>query len=205
MPEEDQDMTTNTEPRSADSGRLADAARNVAEQAEQTVEAKASTAMEQVSGAIGGVAHAIRQAGEDLRQEQPQLASVADTAAVQVDRVAEYLEQHDPREVFEDVQDAARRQPALLIGGGIAFGLLVGRLLRSAVPSDADYRGSPSGRARRAPYTYESRLQTGMTGNGGSGGTSDHAVAGPSIIASTRPVEPGSRTDTGAAGDPSRR
>jgi ABC-type transporter Mla subunit MlaD len=102
-------MTTSTDTQS-DSGRLSDAARNVAEQAEQTVEAKASTAMEQVSGAIGGVAHAIRRAGEDLRQEQPQLASAADTAAVQVDRVAEYLEQHEPREVFDAVQDVARRQ-----------------------------------------------------------------------------------------------
>jgi hypothetical protein len=205
MPEEDHDMTINTEPRSADSARLADAARNVADQAEQTVEAKASTAMEQVSGAIGGIAHAIRRAGEDLRQEQPQLASVADTAAVQVDRIAEYLEQHEPREVFEDVQDAARRQPALLIGGGIAFGLVVGRLLRSAVPGEADVRGSTSGRARRDPYTYNSRFQTGMSGNGGSGQTSDPGMGGPSIIASTRPVEPGSRTDTGATGDPSRR
>lgn len=198
-------MTTNTEPRSADSGRLADAARNVAEQAEQTAEAKASTAMEQVGSAIGGVAHAIRRAGEDLRQEQPQLASVADTAAVQVDRMAEYLEQHEPREVFEAVQDAARRQPALLIGGGIALGLVVGRLLRSAVPGDAEFGGSALARGRGAPHSYESRLQTGVTGNGGSGGTSDYGVAGPSIIASTRPVKPGSRTETGSAGNPSRR
>lgn len=198
-------MTTDTEPRAADSGRLADAARNVAEQAEQTVEAKASTAMDQVSSAVGGVAHAIRRAGEDLRQDQPQLASVADTAATQVDRVAEYLEQHEPREVFEAVQDAARRQPALLIGGGIAFGLVLGRLLRSAVPTDGDYRGSAADRASRAPYTYDSRLQTDTAGNGGSGRSSDLGVAGPSIIASTRPVKPGSRTETGTAGDPSRR
>lgn len=197
-------MTTSTDTRS-DTSRLGDAARNVAEQAEQTVEAKASTAMEQVSGAIGGVAHAIRRAGEDLRQEQPQLASAADTAAVQVDRVAEYLEQHEPREVFDAVQDVARRQPALLIGGGIAFGLVLGRLLRSAVPGDADQGGSASGRTRRAPYAYDSRLQSGMAGNGGSGRPSDLGVAGPSIIASTRPVEPGSRTETGTAGEPSRR
>jgi hypothetical protein len=197
-------MTTSTGTRS-DSDRLNDAARKVADQAEQTVEAKAATAMEQVSGAIGGVAHAIRRAGEDLRQEQPQLASVADTAAVQVDRVAEYLEQHEPREVFDAVQDVARRQPALLIGGGIAFGLVMGRLLRSAVPGDVDPGGSASGRGQRAPYAYDSRLQAGTTGNGGSGRTSDLGVAGPSIIASTRPVEPGSRTETGTAGNPSRR
>jgi hypothetical protein len=197
-------MTTSTDTQS-DSGRLSDAARNVAEQAEQTVEAKASTAMEQVSGAIGGVAHAIRRAGEDLRQEQPQLASAADTAAVQVDRVAEYLEQHEPREVFDAVQDVARRQPALLIGGGIAFGLVLGRLLRSAVPTDAGHGSSASGRARRAPYAYDSRLQTGMTGNSESSRTSDLGVAGPSIIASTRSVEPGSRTETGTAGNPTRR
>ncbi len=191
-------MTMQTEPRSTDSGRLSDAARNVAKQAEQTVEAKASTTMDQVSTAVEGVAQAIRRAGEDLRKEQPQLASVADTAAEQVDRVADYLVQHEPREVFGAAQDAARRQPALLIGGGIALGLIVGRLLRTAVPAEGSAQGSQNG-SGRSSFRYDS-----TTGNGGSRRT-DPGDAGASIVAGTRVVQPGSPVETGTANDPSRR
>ncbi|HET8784323.1 MAG TPA: hypothetical protein VFM38_01715, partial [Candidatus Limnocylindrales bacterium] len=114
-------MTSQTRLRSDESSPLADAARNVADQAGQTVEAQASTAMDQIAHTVEQVAQAVRRAGEELRQDQPQIASIADTAAVQVDHFAEYLEGHEPREILDSLEDAARRQPAVVIGTGIAI------------------------------------------------------------------------------------
>lgn len=216
-------MTTQTGLRSDEGARLTDAARNVAQQAEQTVGAKASTTMDQVSTAVDSVAKAIRRAGEELRQEQPQIASFADTAASQVDRVSQYLQEHEPREVLDTLEDTARRQPALLIAGGIALGLVIGRALRAAAPTGESYGGSGSGgyRTRRfssdhgsagmrggRPYDDPSigYARTGTsTGNGGGGAASDVGDAGASIVAGTRVVRRGSEADTATSRGSSRR
>jgi len=186
-------MTTESRLRSDEEGsRLADAARNVADQAGQTVEAQASTTMDQVATTIEEVARAIRRAGEELRQDQPQIASVADTAASQVERAAAYLESHEPRELFESIQESARRQPALVIGAGIAVGLVLGRLLRTTMPVDdgRTYRaGTPSYGGRYA-------ITSAANGGGGSTGISDPSA---SIVASTRVVKAGGRVDIGAS------
>jgi hypothetical protein len=200
---EEGDMTSQSGLRSDDS-RLTDAARNVAQQAEQTAEAKASTTMHQFSSAIDGVAHAIRRASDDLRQEQPQLASFADTAAGQVDRASQYLKEHEPRDLLDALEDTARRQPALLIAGGIAVGLVLGRLLRSAAPTgEGSYA---SGDRRGTPYGYTGgRFGVGpSTGNGGGRRSSDVGDPSASIVAGTRVVRPGSQVDTGSPGNPRR-
>ena len=188
-------MTTEDGLRSDQEGsRLADAARNVADQAGQTVEAPASTTMDQIATTIEEVARAIRRAGEELRQEQPQIASVADTAAGQVERAAMYLESHEPREVFDSIQESARRRPALVIGAGIAIGLVLGRLLRTTMPVD-----DPDGRMYRAGGTpsYGGRYAVTSAGNGGRRST-DVSDPSASIIASTRVVKAGGAVDTGS-------
>jgi ElaB/YqjD/DUF883 family membrane-anchored ribosome-binding protein len=119
---------------------LQKAAGNLADQAGRTAEAKASTAMDQLGQALEQVAQAAREAGDSLRSERPELANVADTAADKVTEASQYLREHDAREVVATAEDAARRQPALIIAGGFALGLLAGRLLRSATP--ATYGGS---------------------------------------------------------------
>jgi hypothetical protein len=189
-------MTTDSRLLSDQEGnRLADAARNVADQAGQTVEAQASTTMDQIATTIEEVAHAIRRAGEELRQDQPQIASVADTAAGQVERAATYLESHEPREMLETIQESARRQPALVIGAGIAFGLVLGRLLRTTLPTD-----EPHARNYRTGGTprYGERYPMTSGGNGGSRST-DIGDPSASIVASTRVVKAGGSVDTGTS------
>jgi ElaB/YqjD/DUF883 family membrane-anchored ribosome-binding protein len=120
--------------------RLQQAAGTLADQAGRTAEAKASTAMDQLGQALEQVAQAAREAGESLRSQRPELASVAETAADKVTEASQYLREHDAREVVATAEDVARRQPALVIAGGFALGLLAGRLLRSATPTT--YGGS---------------------------------------------------------------
>jgi hypothetical protein len=52
-----------------------------------------------------------------------------------VTEASRYLREHEASEVIATAEDAARRQPALVIAGGFALGLVTARLLRSATPS----------------------------------------------------------------------
>jgi ElaB/YqjD/DUF883 family membrane-anchored ribosome-binding protein len=194
-------MTSQTRLRSDEGSRLADAASNVADKAGQTVEAQASTAMDQIAHTVEQVAQAVRRAGDELRQEQPQIASIADTAATQVDHLANYLEGHEPREMLDSLEEAARRQPAVVIGAGIAIGLVLGRVLRSTMPMNGSgfgssrYRGSSS-YGMSSGYGY---ADSGLSRGNGGGGFSDIGDTGSSIVASTRAVPSGGTVDTGSS------
>lgn len=126
--------TTGTAPAT---DRLQDAATSLADQAGRTAEMQASNAMTKAGESLEQVARAIRDAAEGLRGERPEIAGFADTAAQRVDEASTYLRDHDAREVIDSVQEYARRQPAVVIAGGLAAGLLIGRFLRSGTPPDA--------------------------------------------------------------------
>jgi ElaB/YqjD/DUF883 family membrane-anchored ribosome-binding protein len=115
--------------------RLQAAATGLAGQAGRTVEAQASTLMSKAGESLEQVARAMRDAGTNLREERPEIATYADTAAQRVDTAASYLREHDAREVIDTAQDYARRQPAVVVAGALAVGLLVGRFLRSGSPA----------------------------------------------------------------------
>jgi hypothetical protein len=219
-------MTPGSGAASGGSGeRLTEAASNVATQAERTVETKASDAMHQLGGTLQEVAGAIRTAGENLREQQPQVYGIADTAARQVERAAEYVQQHEPREVLGEAQAIARRQPALVLGGGLAIGLALGRLLRTA-GSTTGSRGygatgtdryAASGAGRYGGYGSEGIAGAGSSMRGGTtgsewtgrqattgratGSTRDAATLrtdpGASVIASTSTVDIGSDVESG--------
>ncbi|NJD28198.1 MAG: hypothetical protein FIA92_07860 [Chloroflexi bacterium] len=112
-------------------GELEHAASDLAGQAARTAEAQASTLMTKAGESLDQVAGAFRTAVDELRPQQPEIAGVMGTAADRVEDASAYLRDHDPAEVLDRVQDVARSQPALVIGGGLALGITLGRLLRS--------------------------------------------------------------------------
>ena len=87
---------------------------------------------------ITSVADSIRQIGENLRNDggNNQIASLAgkygDTLAEQVERFSHYVEESDLKEVARDVEQFARRNPALFVGGAFALGVLAARFLKSS-------------------------------------------------------------------------
>ena len=174
-------MATNTQDytETAEGGpqRLADAAGDIAQQATSVAEQRASSTMTQIGATLEQVAEAVHGASDNLRSEQPQLAGYGDTAADQVDRVAQYLREHDAREVIDGAQDFARRQPAVVIGAGLAVGLLVGRALKSANGPRAGYRGTGqwSGTTR---YGAAGSYGGGSYGDSSYGTSSSYEAAG---------------------------
>jgi len=113
---------------------------NVAEQINQ---AKAST-QEQVTSAITsnkeraaeeihGFAEALRQTSQQLRdQDMGAVAQYADQIGEQIEQVSRYLREKDVQGLISDVEDFARRNPAVFVGAALGLGLLSARFLKSS-------------------------------------------------------------------------
>ena len=121
------DPATDVEPKG-----LKDAATGVADEAGRTLEATAARGMAQVGDVLHQVADAVRQSSESLETDQPQIGRFISTAADKLDEAATFVADREPTRLMADAQEMAKRQPALVIGGGLVVGLLIGRALRSA-------------------------------------------------------------------------
>lgn len=105
-----------------------------------------------LSYGISGIADTIRQFGGTLREngEQNAVSDIAvkygDSLAGQVERVAEYFDEKELREIVRDVENFARRQPTIFVGAAFALGLLAARFLKS---SSADSSGSTGAKVNR--------------------------------------------------------
>jgi hypothetical protein len=87
-----------------------------------------------VAEQIGAVAHAFRQAGDQLRNEGQgqRIAGLTDAMARQAEQAADYLRRADGELLRQDVERLARRQPALVLGGAFVAGLIGARFLKSS-------------------------------------------------------------------------
>jgi hypothetical protein len=87
---------------------------------------------------LGSFAQALRQTGDQMRgqsQGAPVEQYVA-SAANQLERFSGYLRSTNTREIVRNVEDFARQQPALFVGGAFMLGLLGARFLKSSAHSD---------------------------------------------------------------------
>jgi len=165
--------------------------------------------MAKAGDALQQIAQAIRDGSQQLREQRPEFAGVADTAAQKVDEASTYLKEHDAGEVASYVQDWARRQPAMVVVGGLGLGLLVGRFLRSG-SSGSQFGGSynqsyGSGYTAGRNYadTYggsgTSGYDTGSTGSTGYGmGTTGYDTTTTTADTDTMSMETAGLSDTGA-------
>ncbi|HEV2100725.1 MAG TPA: hypothetical protein VGR45_17600 [Stellaceae bacterium] len=86
---------------------------------------------------VGGVAEAVRAAARSLdRSESPTAARYADQTAERIERFSRSLHQQRWSEIIDDVEDVARRRPALFVLGAVTVGFLAGRLLSDPSPQD---------------------------------------------------------------------
>jgi F0F1-type ATP synthase membrane subunit b/b' len=116
--------------------QVQDKAGQVADQARQQATTQLASQKERATGGLGTVAHAMRETGDHLRdQDQDTIAGYADQAADQIERLADYLRHRNVNELIGDAQDFARRQPALFLTGAFALGVLGARFLKSSSPS----------------------------------------------------------------------
>jgi hypothetical protein len=164
--------------------QLQEAASGLMEQAARTADAQASTTMTRVGETLQTVASHIRQAGEELQSSQPQVAGFIGTAADQVEQAATYLRDRDASEALDNVQRIARNQPALVIGGGLVAGLVIGRLLRGGAETASIGRSDPSPGTRLGGGRYGAYGDAGMASPAGLSGTGP-TTAGTVVVDAT--------------------
>ena len=128
------------------------------DQAKSTATSKVSEQKDKAAEGLGSVAQAFTQVGDQLRSENPTIAGFADSAADRLQQLAGTLGTKDVTELMDDVEQFARRQPAMFLGAAFALGVVGARFLKSSSPSSsASYQSSYN---RSAGYGYD-RYNTG--------------------------------------------
>jgi len=180
-------------------GQVKETVGQVAEQAQQAAGQAVGQARQQVSSRLAGqkdraaegltsVAQALRQTSQQLReQDQQTVTGYIESAASQVERVSNYLKQNDLGGLIDDVEQFARRQPALFLGGTFVLGLLSARFLKSSRPATGlggGYAGNTALAQRQPAYQSmgSTRFQnvganTGVGMRSGSSTTSGRATS----------------------------
>ena len=87
---------------------------------------------------LGGIADVIKNAGSELGIENEAIASYVDAASEQMRRFADQIRDKGVAEMMDDVNQFARRRPALFIGGAFLVGIGLARFLKSSAANDDD-------------------------------------------------------------------
>ncbi len=132
-----------------------DQARQQTGQAMDQVRGNAFQMMDQqksrAADSLGGVAHALRQTGDNLDGgDQGALGQYAHRAADTVDHLSEQLRNKSVDQLFSEAEDFARREPEVFLGGAVLLGLLAARFLK------ASGRRSQMGNQDYGDYRYRS-------------------------------------------------
>jgi hypothetical protein len=133
---------------------LAEAGQQATQTAGHLAERAADLGLEQAdhgrhlaADGIETVARSIRRLSTELAGDQPAIASAATTVADQAERTAQFLNETDAREMISKVEEAARRQPLLFLGGAFVLGVATARFFKAAGQGN-------SRQSAKAPYAY---------------------------------------------------
>jgi hypothetical protein len=124
-------------------------AADVGREAQKLAESRLDSGKGVVAEGIGSVAGALRNTGDQLRESPVSgVSGYLGSAADSIQDASKYLENKSVSEVISDVESLARREPLLFLGGSLAVGMLIGRFLKAAAPSDRDRDRDRDGRFR---------------------------------------------------------
>jgi hypothetical protein len=105
--------------------QAADKAREVGHQVEEVAMSKAEEGRHRVADEVHRVGEALRTGARQMRDGKgDRTTDFIERLAEPVERVSRYLEQHDTRELASDLEDFARRNQAVFLGGAFALGMM---------------------------------------------------------------------------------
>jgi hypothetical protein len=121
-------------------------ASSVAEQAKSAAGSRLAERTTKSAAELSEFADALRHTGRRLEGNvvAPLIGNVAD----RVEQISDALDHTDLRQVVRNVEDFARREPLMFLGGAFAAGLLGARFLRGAAPTPSAIM-EPSHEARK--------------------------------------------------------
>ena len=117
----------------------------------------------QIGDQAAMAAKAVRRGSEQLRSEgNERAADVIDAVADRGDRFGAYLRRADGDQILRDVEEFARKQPWLMVGGSAVAGFLASRFMK-ATSRDRFQRVRPDGYPSRAGRSVDPRRSVDRT------------------------------------------
>jgi hypothetical protein len=111
---------------------------------------------------VSGIAAAVRAAAHSLELSQQSVAAdYIDSAARQIEALADTIRDRRWAELASDLEEVAARQPGLFVAGAVALGFIVGRFL-----SAASRRTDTAQAAARAAESAVAAAVSSGSGNG---------------------------------------
>lgn len=84
------------------------------------------------AGTVGGIAGALHRAASDIAPQNEVIGRYTNMAAQRLDEVADYLRGASFDDMLSGAEDIARRQPYWFVGGAMAAGFLLARMVKSS-------------------------------------------------------------------------
>jgi hypothetical protein len=105
---------------------------------QQRVTSRVDEQKNRAADGLGGIADVIRNTGNELRNENETIAQYVEMAGDQMRRFADTIRQRGVADMMDDLNQFARRRPALFLGGAFLVGLGVARFLKSTADRGDD-------------------------------------------------------------------
>jgi len=145
--------------------QVKDSAGTVATEAIGQVKDKASSVLDEqktnLASGAASVAESIRKVGENLGNsgENNQVAAIAgkygENIAAQIEKFSSYIDEKELKELVRDVEQFARRNPLLFVGGAFTLGIFAARFLKSSGRKQNAGRQLNAGRRQNAGQRSE--------------------------------------------------
>jgi hypothetical protein len=140
-------------------------AKNVLGQARDSAASSLTESKRSLADQVASVATAVRGTTEHFRgQDQQRIAEWTDGLAGQADRFAGYLRDADFGAMRRDVENLARRQPGVVVGGAFLLGLLGARFLKSSERRQRTHDGNGDWNRGRSQFAGQGYGEPGYGG-----------------------------------------
>jgi len=181
----------------------------IIDQVRERAAAQLSSQKDRATDSLGSVAQAVRQTTGQLRTDKHDtIAGYIDQAADQIDRWSQRLREKDVNDIMRDVQQLARRQPAVFIGSAFALGLVGARFLKSSAERDDRYpaTGDTSRGFNREDWNRDrSDRSIGLAGGPATTGATEPMTSATNPASTSRSRGRGAQAGRAAANATSRR
>ncbi|HEU4945238.1 MAG TPA: hypothetical protein VFT10_08755 [Solirubrobacterales bacterium] len=120
-------------------GQAQERAQEAAGQAQDMLREQVDQRSTQAGEKVSGTAQDLRSVGEELRNQGKETpAKLADQGAERIERLGSYLSESDADTLLSDIEDFGRRQPLVVLAGGLVVGMAAARFLKAS--SGSRYR-----------------------------------------------------------------
>jgi hypothetical protein len=114
-------------------GQAQEKAQEATEKGQNLLREQVDTRSTEYGEKVSGTASDLRSVGQELRNQGKETpAKLADQAAERTERIGDYLTNSNGEKLLGDIEDFGRRQPWVVLGGGVLVGLAAARFLKAS-------------------------------------------------------------------------